>query len=255
MSPAPETVRQPSHFRSSEFVAGNRQTSEGQTRTDEVIWPPPLGDVRFSGGSGGVRRNFSGGPRPAPFSQRIHSSTGITGASTGITTSQGEDANSARAMLLSALETRRRRIEELRSQSNIATTIADQWRRQREEMASAGYRRTSSPAMMNRPDMSVAPRLSLEETSDSDSEDDNDDNKWGMNEVRRTPPPTFLTPNTSPSTSTEAPNQDDDSSRNAYTLSCRFCANVLTKRGMRARLVADKRVHIWSTDEQPRYPL
>jgi len=99
---------------------------------------------------------------------------------------------------------------------------------------------------------SVAPRLLLDDTSDSDSEDDNDDNKWGINEPRRTPPPTFLTPNTSPSTHMDTTSQDDDSSRNAYVLSCRYCANVLTTRGMRARLVADSRVHIWSTDEQPR---
>lgn len=224
----------------------------GANRTAADETPGPFSADRRVSTS--IRRNFSGGPRPAPFSQRIQSTSPSPSSSTAVTTSQGDERNSAQAMLMSVLETRRR-IDELRGQSNIATTIADQWRRRHmEAMGSGSYRRISSPEMMNRGTASVAPRLLLDDTSDSDSEDDNDDNKWGMNEVRRTPPPTFLTPNTSPSTSTEAPNQDDDSSRNAYTLSCRFCANVLTKRGMRARLVADARVHIWSTDEQPRYP-
>ena len=172
-------------------------------------------------------------------------------------------------MLISALETRRRRIEELRGQSaqtNIATTIADQWRRQRDEISGIpGYRSTmvSGIRPATPPSQTSPPRLLFhEDTSDSDSEDDDDpDNKFSssMNDIRRTPPPTFATPNTSPSNNVTAspssPQQDDESSRNAYTLTCKFCANVLTKRGMRARLVADARVHIWSTDDQPRYPI
>ena len=181
----------------------------------------------------------------------------------------------ARAFLLSALETRRRRIEELRggqsgggNSSNIATTIAEQWRRQRDALSSLqyGFRATSGGASPDSgpttPQRYSSPPTRLfigEESSDSETDEDDDpDNKFSasMNDVRRTPPPTFLTPNTSPSTSTASPSNkqnDDDSSRNAYTLSCKFCANVLTHRGMRARLVADARVHIWSTDEQPEY--
>jgi hypothetical protein len=249
MSPAPETVRRPSNARTPALLPAYLQMA-GANRTAANETPGPFSADRRV--NTGIRRNFSGGPRPAPFSQRIQSSGASTSASTAVTASQGDERNSAQAMLMSVLE-HRRSVDELRGQSDIATTIADQWRRQRETMGSGNYRRISSPEMMNRGTASVAPRLLLDDTSDSESEDENDDNKWGMNEVRRTPPPTFLTPNTSPSTSTEAPNQDDDSSRNAYTLSCRFCANVLTKRGMRARLVADARVHIWSTDEHPRY--
>ena len=185
---------------------------------------------------------------------------------------------------MSALETRRRRIEELRNQTtnrnNIATTIADQWRRQRDNMDGVNFPapRSRIPITTTIPSTSSttlddggprtpplrqlsAPSRVLfdDDSTDSDSDDDDPDNKFSssMNEIRRTPPPTFLTPTISPSTSTDSPSHahDDDSSRNAYTLSCKFCAKVLTTRGMRARLVADARVHIWSTDEKPAYVL
>jgi hypothetical protein len=258
MSPAPETVRRPSNNSGSPPSLSISTILSRAPRTPNETPGPFSADRRASTS---IRRNFSGGPRPAPFAQRTSPPTTTAVTSIASTNTQGnEEANSTRAMLISALESRRRRVEELRSQTNIATTIADQWRRQREEVISyrrGGTSNSPSPEISRHPHppaVSVAPRLLLDEdTSDSDSEDDNDDNKWGINEPRRTPPPTFLTPNTSPSTHhTESPSQDDDSSRNAYILSCRYCANVLTKRGMRARLVADARVHIWSTDEQPR---
>jgi hypothetical protein len=168
--------------------------------------------------------------------------------------------------LISALETRRRRIEEriVGGESSIATTIADQWRRRRDETRVLSFRRSGVDGDISGPDAGI-PISTLSggfdhDISDSDSDDDDDDdpdNKFSsqsMNDIRRTPPPTFLTPNTSPSsTSTTQASPDDDSSRNAYTLSCKFCANVLTRRGMRARLVADARIHIWSTDEKPAY--
>ena len=249
MSPAPETVRRPPSSNSGGSASPSLSIStilSRAPRTPNESPGPFSADRRVSTG---IRRNFSGGPRPAPFAQRTVPATATTSAA-----AQGnEDTNSTRAMLISALETRRRRIEELRNQTNIATTIADQWRRQRMDVVSYRGARSTSPDI-DRPvaATSVAPRLLLDDTSDSDSEDDNDDNKWGINEPRRTPPPTFLTPNTSTSTHMDTTSQDDDSSRNAYVLSCRYCANVLTPRGMRARLVADSRVHIWSTDEQPR---
>ena len=281
MSPAPETVRNNS---SSSSVPIRTILSRAPQAPYESPSLPSVGpfsaDRRVTSS---IRRNLSSttaGPRPAPFQRQI-----IT-LNEG--NSDGDDAvGTTRAYLLSAIEWRRRRIEELRSGTNIATTIAEQWRRQQDALSSleAGLRtvRSTPPHIENHSNGIVSsmeivgpitpppqrystnsmPRLFLgEESSDSESEEDEDDpdNKFpapSVNEVRRTPPPTFLTPNTSPSTnitssSPSSKQNDDDSSRNAYTLSCKFCANILTQRGMRARLVADATVHIWSTDKQPK---
>jgi len=175
-------------------------------------------------------------------------SVGITGETEGVTT---------QAALISALETRRRRIEEriVGGESSIATTIADQWRRRRDETRVLSFRHSGLDDEISGPISTLSGGFD-HDISDSDSDDDEDDpdNKFSsqsMNDIRSTPPPTFLTPHTSPSTPSTQASLDDDSSRNAYTLSCKFCANVLTRRGMRARLVADARIHIWSTDEKP----
>lgn len=283
MSPAPETVRRPANSSASDSPSLSISTI--LSRAPRAPNESPAGTAPFTAdrrATSSIRRNFSG-PRPAPFQRQTV--TLSEPASTRVEPAQETSAVSApesppsTALLLSALESRRRRIEELRnrqaslSASNIATTIAEQWRRQRDTLTSlqSGFRPVSSTTRNNLtpspeigpstpPQWPSPPRLFLgeESESESDSDDDDDpDNKFSssMNDVRRTPPPTFLTPNASPSNqSMNSPSSqhDDDSSRNAYTLSCRFCANVLTKRGMRARLVADARVHIWSTDEQPK---
>jgi hypothetical protein len=265
MSPAPETVHRPSNPSSSPPSISISSILSRAPRTPDDSPGPFSADRRASSS---IRHNFSGGPQPAPF-QRPIQSTALNTATQNGQSRMDDSSASTQAMLISALETRQWRIQELRGQSastNIATTIADQWRRQRDEISRIpGYRsgtfsgiRPATP-----PSQTSPPRLLFnEDTSDSDSEDDDDpDNKFSssMNDIRRTPPPTFATPNESPSNnitaSPSSPRQDDESSRNAYTLTCKFCANALTKRGMRARLVADARVHIWSTDEQPRYPI
>lgn len=284
MSPAPETVRRPANSSASASNSPSLSISTILSRAPRTSNESPAGSGPFSAdrrATSSIRRNFSG-PRPAPFQRQTVtlSEPGSTRVESAPETSPVPAPGSppSTALFLSALETRRRRIEELRNRqasqtaSNIATTIAEQWRRQRDTLTSlqTGFRPVSSTTRNNLtpspeigpttpPQWPSPPRLFLgeESESESDSDDDDDpDNKFptSMNDVRRTPPPTFLTPNASPSTqSTTSPSSqhDDDSSRNAYTLSCRFCANVLTKRGMRARLVADARVHIWSTDEQP----
>jgi len=284
MSPAPETVRRPANPSASNSPSLSISTilSRAPRAPNESPAGGPFSADRRATSS--IRRNFSG-PRPAPFQRHTVNLSEPTSATRQSSTAAREpspvperDSPPSTALLLSALETRRRRIEELRNRqtsqtaSNIATTIAEQWRRQRDTLTSlqTGFqpvlstsRNTLTPSPeigpSTPPQWPSPPRLFLgeESESDSDSDDDDPDNKFttSMNDVRRTPPPTFLTPNGSPSNqSTNSPSsqQDDDSSRNAYTLSCRFCANVLTKRGMRARLVADARVHIWSTDEQPK---
>ena len=260
MSPAPETVRQPPN--SSPSLSISTILSRAPRAPNESPAGLFSADRRATSS---IRRNFSGGPRPAPFQRQI------------VTLNEPDSGESTptRAFLLSALESRRRRIEGLRGgqggNSNITTTIAEQWRRQRDALSSLqyGFRAgngnaaaspDSGPTTPPQRHSSLPTRLFIgEESSDSETDDDDDpDNKFSapMNDARRTPPPTFLTPNTSPSTTSASPSNkqnDDDSSRNAYTLSCKFCANVLTQRGMRARLVADARVHIWSTDEQPAY--
>ena len=278
MSPAPETVRRPANSSASNYPSLSISTilSRGPRAPNESPANGPFTADRRATSS--IRRNFSG-PRPAPF-QRQTVTLSEPGSTTREMAAPRDESHPSSGLLLSALESRRRRIDELRHRqatqtaSNIATTIAEQWRRQRDTLISlqAGFRPVSSTTRNNlTPSPQIGPstptqwpsppRLFLgeESESESDSEDDDDpDNKFttSMNDVRRTPPPTFLTPNTSPSsqyTNSPSSQQDDDSSRNAYTLSCRFCANVLTRRGMRARLVADARVHIWSTDEQPKF--
>jgi hypothetical protein len=292
MSPAPETVRRPANPSASTSPSLSISTilSRAPRAPNETPAGGPFTADRRATSS--IRRNFSG-PRPAPFQRQtvMLSDPGSSPPATAppVLAREAGDAAPTTALLLSALETRRRRIEELRnrqqaiqtslsssssSSSNIATTIAEQWRRQRDALTSlqSGFRPVSSTTRNNLtpspeigpstpPSWPSPPRLFLGEESESESDSDEDDDPEhkfpnSMNDIRRTPPPTFLTPNASPSNqSTNSPSsqQDDDSSRNAYTLSCRFCANVLTKRGMRARLVADARVHIWSTDEQPKY--
>jgi hypothetical protein len=242
MSPAPETLGRPSNASSLSSLSISTILSR-PPRTPLDSPGPFSADRRVTSF---IRRNFSGGPRPAPF------------RTTG--TRETEETGSTQALLISALETRRRRIEELRNQSaqtNIATTIADQWRR-RQEGTSPTLREGRPRSSSTGPTTPVNQTLRLfdNDSDDTDSDDDDPDNKFSSTYIRQTPPPTFLTPNTSPSTTATSPTtNDDESSRNAYTLSCKFCANVLTRRGMRARLVADARIHIWSTDEKPKYTL
>lgn len=271
MSPAPETLRGPSNISTPTPPSLSISTILSRApRAPNDSPTGPFGADRRA--SNAIRHHFAGGPRPAPFQRQ----TVTLSDNTPYRVDNESETNASRAILLSALEARRRRLEEFRgqsSQSNITTTIAEQWRRQRDALSSlqAGPRRLpTNRANSTSPELgpitlprhyASPPRLFIgDDSSDSEADDDDDDpdNKFStsMNDIRRTPPPTFLTPNTSPSNqSTASPSSqsDDDSSRSAYTLSCKFCANVLTKRGMRARLVADARVHIWSTDEQPKY--
>lgn len=286
MSPAPETLRRPLNPSPSTSSPPSISISTILSRAPRIVSSDANSGIgSFSAdrrASASIRRNFSGGPRPAPFRRVSLSSIPMTTttSSTNPTLENETESGSTRALLLSALESRRRRIEELRAQANVASTIAEQWRRHRSEefpirSQDRGIDRSSSserlfglaPPSRISPESFTTPirqnpnppaLLFNDDTSDTESEDDEDpDNKFpgSMNDIRRTPPPTFITPHTSPSQSTDSPTtqNDDDSSRNAYTLSCRYCANVLTKRGMRARLVADAGVHIWSTDEEPRY--
>jgi FAM72 protein len=271
MSPAPETLRRPSNAANTATPSLSISTilSRAPRAPNDSPTGPFSADRRASNT---IRHHFASGPRLAPFQRQ----TVTLSENNPHRVDNESETNASRAILLSALEARRRRLEELRgqsSQTNITTTIAEQWRRQRDALASlqAGPRRLATsrassrspePGSITPPRQYTSPpRLFIgEDSSDSETDDDDDDpdNKFSssMNDIRRTPPPTFLTPNTSPSSqSTASPSShnDDDSSRCAYTLSCKFCANVLTKRGMRARLVADARVHIWSTDEQPKY--
>jgi hypothetical protein len=239
MSPAPETIRRQSNPSASPSLSISTILSRPPRAPSDA--PGPFSADRRAG----IRRNFSGGPRPAPFSRSNPSAA---------QNRDTEDIGSTQALLISALETRRRRIEELRngsSPTNIASSIAEQWRRR----DSIRARSSGSPELEPQTPIprTPSPRIFENDPSDSESEDDDPDNKFSssMNEIRSTPPPTFITPNTSPETTTTSPHAEDDSSRNAYTLSCKFCANVLTRRGMRARLVADARIHIWSTDEKP----
>jgi len=272
MSPAPETLRRsPNPSDSPPSISISTILSRAPRAVSSEATLGPFSADRRATAS--IRRHVSGGPRPPPF-RRITPTT-VTNTSTINTANEDGDTGTTRQLLTSALESRRRRIEELRAQTNVTNTIAEQWRRLQNEDLLAGPQgnprrwgaealRILESAPTERPRAAAtqiitfsAGHLFNEDSSDSESDDDEDpDNKFpgSMNDIRRTPPPTFITPNTSPSNATDSPtNQpDDDSSRNAYTLSCRFCANVLTKRGMRARLVADARVHIWSTDEEPR---
>ena len=267
MSPAPETVRRPPNSSLSPSLPISTILSRALRVPNE--FPATGGAGPFTAdrrATSSIRRRFSGGPRPAPFQRQIV--TLNERSNSGEWDQHG--ATSPPAYLLPALHTRRRRSEELRSgQSEIAATIAEQWRRQREAFSSLPYGFTLgsiSPDPDARPitppqrNSSPPTRLFIgDESSDSESDDDEDDsdNKFAapVNDALHTPSPTFITPNTSPSTTASPSNKQsqDESARNAYTLSCRFCANVLTQRGMRARLVADARVHIWSTDEQPEY--
>ena len=268
MSPAPETVRNNSTS-SSLSISTILSRAPRAPHESPSITSPFSADRRASTS---IRRPFSSTSgttttRTVPFHRQTITLNETNG--------EGEGSGPTRAFLLSALDLRRRRIEEFRNSGGIAGSIAEQWRRQRDALTSlqAGLRATHTADTENNAASEVgpitppqrytssSPRLFLgEDSSDSDSDDDDPDNKFSaasMNEIRHTtPPPTFLTPNASPSTTTTSPSSskqnDDDSSRNAYTLSCKFCANVLTERGMRARLVADARVNIWSTDEQPK---
>jgi len=267
MSPAPETVRPPFSDRPS--ISISTILSRAPRAGSELPTAGPFTADRRA--TSFIRRSFSGGP--GPFSARSLHTLEVPLSEPNQRNNNEVDSGSTRALLLSALESRRRRIEELQSQSgqaNVASTIAEQWRRQRETASTfhnpprrisgaSEARLSASPEIIGPRTpprrLTTPPRLLFnDESSESESEDDSDNKFSNMNEARQTLSPTILIPNTSPSnhSMTSSPNHDDESSRNAYTLSCRICANVLTKRGMRARLVADARVPIWSTDEPPR---
>jgi hypothetical protein len=282
MSPAPETLRRspnPSTSTSSTIYPSTNSPTSISISTILSRAPRTVSSTDATVGAfsadrratTSIRRNFSysGGPRPPPF--RRVTPTNISAPSTSTVPEDGE-SGMTRQLLISALEIRRRRIEELRAQTNVTNSIVDQWRRQRSEESTRNEeynsRRSmtpetvpSIPTSVERPETPVnqirmPPALLFnDDSSDSESDDEDPDNKFpsSMNDIRQTPPPTFATPHSSPSQTDSSQHHDDDSSRNAYTLTCRFCANLLTKRGMRARLVADARVHIWSTDEEPKY--
>lgn len=272
MSPAPDTSRRPGDFLSSQPSSLSQSPSLSiSTILSRVPRLSPDGrDTPFTADrrASSYRRNFSGGPRPAPFQRQT-----VTLNEPGDPTSAepASNAMSNRAAILSTLEAQRRRIEERRTdewraQFFIPRMSPGQWRQRSESL------RPELPAPSDRPltpegrsgptirRYLSSPRPFLSnDSSESDSDSDEDpENKFSsgsMTNLRQTPPPTFLTPQSSPSsqyTSSSPKQNDDDPSRNAYTLSCRFCANLLTSRGMRARLVADARVHIWSTDHKPK---
>src|SRR6202035_3412387 len=142
MSADPETIRRPSNPSSSPPSISISSILSRAPRTPDDSPGPFSADRRATSS---IRRNFSGGPRPAPFQRPAQSTAPNTATQNGQARTDDTSA-STRAMLISALETRRRRIEELREQSaqtNIATTIADQWRRQRDEISGIpGYRST-----------------------------------------------------------------------------------------------------------------
>ena len=275
MSPDPDSTRRTGDFLPSQ--SSNSPSLSISTILSRVPRPSHDGrDTPFSADrrASSYRRNFSGGPRPAPF-QRQTVTLNEPSNSTA-----GPDSNvmSNRTTVLSTLEAQRRRIEERRTenwrpQSSLPrfsisrNTPSGTWRQVRQDslpgLTTASDRPINleggrSVPTVRRHLSSPRPFLSNESSeSDSDSEDD-PENKFSsgsMTNRRQTPPPTFLTPQSSPSSQSiplTPKGNDDDSSRNAYTLSCRFCANLLTLRGMRARLVADARVHIWSTDHKPK---
>jgi FAM72 protein len=270
MSPAPDSTRRPGDFLSSRPSSLSHSPSLSiSTILSRVPRPSPEGrDTPFTADrrASSYRRNFSGGPRPAPFQRQT-----VTLNEPGTSPEPANNAMSNRAAILSTLDAQRRRIEERRTnewraQSSLPriyrNTPSGQWREVQPERPAPSDRPINpqgrSGQTIRRYVSSPRPFLSNESSeSDSDSEED-PENKFSsgsMTNLRRTPPPTFLTPQSSPSSQStpSTPKQnDDDPSRNAYTLSCRFCANLLTERGMRARLVADARVHIWSTDHKPK---
>jgi hypothetical protein len=259
MSPAPETVRRPLNSSSSPAIPISSILSRALRASSEnyALSRRSIGSLR-EGAS--PRRNVSGGPRPAPFRRQSYSFNSI-GAN---------DRHSTERVHRDAMDEGLPQRDRVRTRSsNVTTLIAEEWRRQRDSLQAMTRFETTSRRRTPSPELTTEsawrnfspPRVFIgEDSSESESDDDDDaDNKFpnSMNELERTPSPTFLTPDTSPSRYSNASSSpaDEDCSRNAYTLSCRFCANILTKRGMRARLVADARVHIWSTDEQPKYPL
>jgi len=261
MSPAPETVRRNST--SSSSLSISTILSRAPRISNESPPPGPFSADRRTSLSYRRREHLSDLRPPNPF-YRV-SQPALT---SGDRSAQGEDAEGGltRAMLLSALETRRRRIERLQmdprpqpeSRSlpesegwtpSIPSTFQGTYDDREEERFPTPFPRIPWRRPAHRGIVNV-------ESSESDSDDDDDpENKIATSiNVGPTTPTRYQFQESSPANQSTAPTvNDDDSSRSAYTLSCRFCANVLTRRGMRARLVADARVHIWSTDEQPWY--
>jgi FAM72 protein len=264
MSPAPETVQRPQNSSSSTSISISSILSRSlRAPSDSHVDRRGNGSEREGAP---VRRYVSGGPRPAPFHRQMNTLHSIGGRYTRSTETLHQDGDE----WLEQTDRVRPR------QSNVTSLIADEWRWQRQSLQTTAWtgtrtrttsrQRTPSPVLATGSPRTPPPLRDFGpprvfiggDSSESESEEDDDsDNKFPnpINELGRTPSPTFLTPDTSPSTQSNISTSpgDEESSRNLYTLSCRFCANVLTKRGMRARLVADARVHIWSTDEPPKY--
>jgi len=267
MSPAPESPRRPSDFSPSNPSLSITAILSRASRTPHDGPVGPFTADRRASSS--FRRSFSGGPRLPPL-QRQTVTSNEPGSLPSI--EPGSDSMNTRTLLQSALEAQHRRMEERRmdhwrAQSSLPrisrTALSDQRRQRIESLqprvtsASSGPMtpevRSATPSRRN----ISSPRIFISNDS-SESESDTDDdpeNKFSITNFPRSPTPIASTPRSSPSSQslTSALKQgDDDPSRNAYTLSCRFCANLLTSRGMRARLVADARVHIWSTDHLPK---
>ena len=275
MSPAPESPRRPSDLSIPPHTNSSLSITTILSRASRTPHDGPVGPFTADRrASSSFRRNFSGGPRPAPFQWQ-----NMTSNEPGNLPSAepGSDSMNTRARLQSALEAQRRRMEERRTDDwraqsslpRISRSAISGQRRQRLESSSQPDLATPisgpttpevRPATPSRLYIS-SPRLFISNDS-SESESDTDDdteNKFPSSSITtfpRPPPPTVLTLQSSPrsqSLTSSLKRGDEDPSRNAYILSCRFCANLLTSRGMRARLVADARVHIWSTDHQPKY--
>ena len=269
MSPAPETLRRQPNSSTSSLSISTILSRAPRIPNES---PPPQGP--FSADrrtSVSFRRSYSSGLRP-PNSFHRASQSALAGADRSGRGEFDADGGLTRTLLLSALETRRRRIEGLqlgRRAANNESAGPERWRRQLAALDSLAASHSSRLATQNDsgyddeelerfptplPHGTHRGILNVESSESDSDEDDDPENKFltSMNNAPTTPPQTYLFQESSPTNQSSASSvNDDDSSRNAYTLSCRFCANVLTRRGMRARLVADARVHIWSTDEQP----
>jgi len=274
MSPAPSSPRAPNDFSppalsNPSSLSINAILSRAPRTPHDGPVGPFTADRRASFS---FRRSFSRGPRLPPFERQT-----VTLNEPGNLPSvePGNDSMNTRTLLQSALEAQHRRMEERRmdhwrAQSSLPrisrTALSDQRRRRivslQPELTTASSGPMTPevrPATPSRRYVS-SPRIFISNDS-SESESDTDDdpeNKFSSSSITNFPrssPPTALTPQSSLSSqslTSSLKQGDEDPSRNAYTLSCRFCANLLTSRGMRARLVADARVHIWSTDHRPK---
>ena len=123
MSPAPETLRRPSNVFSPPGISIASMLSRTPRAPNDS--PGPFSADRRATS---IRRNFSGGPRPAPFPHSVRA------ISAGLPRSGADqEAITAQDQLITALESRRRRIEELRNQAgerDFTSTISRQWRAQ-----------------------------------------------------------------------------------------------------------------------------